>query len=554
MAFNFNANRDNFYFVPLGGSNEIGMNLNLYHLDGKWLIIDMGIGFVDDHFPGIEIMVPDIDFLVSQRENIVGMVITHAHEDHLGAVPYLWDELQCPVYATKFTAAVLRRKLDSNSIFPRKIPVTEVEIGSEFKVGDFTLDLIPLTHSIPEMQAVAVKTRHGTVMHTGDWKLDKDPLVGPVSDEATLKRYGDAGVLAMVCDSTNVFVEGESGSESDVRIALTEAVAKQKGKVFVASFASNIARVESVIYAAKACGRSVVLAGRSLWRIVESAQESGYLLDVPELISEKQASKLPASKLLVLCTGCQGEPRAALTKIVSHTHPSIRIAAEDTVFFSSRVIPGNETRVRWITNQLVKQGVNIITDRDAFIHVSGHPARGELKRMYDLVRPQIAIPVHGEAAHIREHSLFASSLGIAETVEPYNGAIVLLKAGEARVVDTVESGYLGLDGNTLIPLSSPIIKIRRRLKESGCVMVSIVLGKDGGMVTAPEITAPGCLDPYEDETLRHALEQEVLDTFQKLPPRGKLQMVKEKIRNNLRKRIMDELGKTPMIEILIHQV
>jgi ribonuclease J len=554
MAFKFQANKDNFYFVPLGGSNEIGMNLNLYHVDGKWLIIDMGIGFVDEHFPGIEIMVPDIDFLIEQRENIVGMVITHAHEDHLGAVPYLWDELQCPVYATKFTAAVLKRKLEGNSMFPRKIPVMEVEIGSKFEVGNFTIDLIPLTHSIPEMQAVAVKTRHGTVMHTGDWKLDSDPLVGPLSDEETLKRYGDEGVLAMVCDSTNVFVEGESGSEAGVRRALTEEIAKQKGKVFVASFASNIARVESVLYAAKECGRSVVLAGRSLWRMVESAQESGYLLDVPELISEKQASKLPKNKLLVLCTGCQGEPRAALTKIVSNTHPTIRIAAEDTVMFSSRVIPGNETRMRWVTNQLVRQGVAIITDRDAPIHVSGHPARAELKRMYDLVRPQIAVPVHGEAAHIHEHALYASSLGVKETVEPYNGAIVLLKAGDARVVDTVESGYLGLDGITLIPLNSPIIKTRRRLKESGCVFVSIVLDKDGRIVSAPEISAPGCLDPFEDETLRHAFEQDVLETFEKLPTRGKLQTVKEKVRNNLRKRISDELGKTPMIEIHIHQI
>ena len=287
---------------------------------------------------------------------------------------------------------------------------------------------------------------------------------------------------------------------------------------------------------------------------MESAQESGYLLDAPELISEKQASKLPASKLLVLCTGCQGEPRAALTKIVSHTHPSIRIAAEDTVMFSSRVIPGNETRVRWLTNQLVRQGVNIITDRDAFIHVSGHPARGELKRMYDLVRPEIAIPVHGEAAHIREHAKYATSLGVKETVEPYNGAIVLLKAGDARIVDTVESGYLGLDGSTLIPLTSPIIKMRRRLKENGCVMVSLVLDKDGGVVSPPEITAPGSLDPFEDEALRHALEQEVLQSLEKLSTKGKLQTVKEKVRNNLRKRIADELGKTPMIEVHIHQI
>jgi ribonuclease J len=555
MAFKFSANQGNFYFLPLGGSNEIGMNLNLYHLDGKWLIIDLGIGFVDDHFPGLEIMVPDIDFLMEHKKDILGIVVTHAHEDHLGAVPYLWEELECPVYATKFTAAVLKRKLEGNTMFPRKIPVTEVEIGSQFSVGDFMLDLIPLTHSIPEMQAVAVKTRHGTVIHTGDWKLDSNPLVGGLSDEAALKRYGDAGVLAMVCDSTNIFVEGESGSEADVRAGLVEQISKQRGKVFVASFASNIARVESVLYAAKDCGRSVVLAGRSLWRMVESAQESGYLLDAPELISEKEASKLPRDKLLILCTGCQGEPKAALTKIVAQSHPTIRMGAEDTVIFSSRVIPGNETKVRWVVNQLVRQGVHIITDRDAMVHVSGHPAQAELKRMYELVRPQIAVPVHGEASHIRAHALFASKLGVPETVEPYNGAIIQLKAGDARIVDRVESGYLGLDGNTLIPLNSPIIKTRRRLKEAGCVLVSLVISKDGGVVSQPEISAPGCLDPYEDESLRHALEEEVLETFEKLPPvRGKIQIIKDKVRNNLRKRIEQELGKSPMIEVHIHQI
>ncbi len=554
MTFSFSSQPDSLFFIPIGGSNEIGMNLNLYHLDGKWLMVDMGIGFVDDHYPGVEIMVPDTEFLISIKEDILGLVVTHAHEDHLGAVPYIWDEIGCPIYATRFTASVLRHKLQGNSMFNQHIPVNEVEIGSEFSLGAFTLDLIPLTHSIPEMQAIAIKTRHGTIMHTGDWKLDADPLVGQVSDEETLKRYGDEGVLAMVCDSTNAFVEGESGSESDVRKALTEQIAKQQNRVFVASFASNIARVESILYAAKDAGRSVVLAGRSLWRTVSAAQESGYLQDIPELISEKEASNLPKNQQLVLCTGCQGEPRAALSKIVSHTHPSINISSEDTVIFSSRVIPGNETRLNWMTNQLVKQHVNIITDKDAFIHVSGHPARDELRRMYELVRPQISVPVHGEAAHIREHAIFAESLGVPQSIQPYNGAVVKLSKDDSAIVDDVPTNYLGLDGTTLIPLTSPIIKMRRRLRDNGVLVASVIVGRDGDLASKPYISAPGCMDIREDEDLRKSLEQDIIEMYEQSSRGGKSKGAKDKIRNMLRKAIQREIGKKPVIEVHIHQI
>lgn len=553
MAFDFSAHTDKLFFVPLGGSNEIGMNLNCYYLNGKWLLVDMGIGFTDAHYPGVDIMVPDIDFLVERKDDILGLVITHAHEDHLGAVPYLWDELQCPIYTTNFTASVLRHKIRSNAGFA-SIPVETVDAGGEIEIGEFMLDLIPLTHSIPEMQAIAIKTKCGTVMHTGDWKLDPKPMVGVTSDEETLKRYGDEGVMAMVCDSTNVFVEGESGSESDVRDALIEQVKGKKGRVFVATFASNIARVESILCAAKENGRSVVLAGRSLWRITSAAQESGYLQDAPELISDKDASKLPKDELLVLCTGCQGEPRAALTRIINGSHPNLRISPEDTVIFSSRVIPGNETKVRWMTNQLVKLGVTIVTDEDAFVHVSGHPAREELKRMYELVRPDIAVPVHGEAAHIAEHARFAQTLGVKDTVEPYNGAVVQLDAKDSRVVDTVPSGYLAMDGTSLIPLNSPIIRMRRKLQDNGVIAVSVVLDKDNEVVSSPEITAPGCLDAYEDEALRHAIEDEVVKVCARIKGKMKLQVMKDKIRNTIRKRIQMELGKRPLIEVHIHQI
>lgn len=551
MTLNFLKEKNKLFFLPLGGSNEIGMNLNCYYLNGKWLLIDLGIGFTDEHYPGVDIMVPDIDFLIEQKDNILGLVITHAHEDHLGAVPYLWDELECPVYATKFTASVLRHKIKSNAGFS-DIPVEIVKEGGDIQIGEFTLDLIPLTHSIPEMQAIAIKTPCGTVMHTGDWKLDAKPMVGPVSDEATLKRYGDEGIMAMVCDSTNVFVEGESGSESDVRDGLIEQIKGKKGRVFVATFASNIARVESILTAAKACGRSVVLAGTSLWRITSAAKESGYLLDAPELISDRDAAKLPKDELVVLCTGCQGEPRAALTRIIAGSHPNLRISQDDTVIFSSRVIPGNETRIRWMTNELVRLGVDTITADDAFVHVSGHPARGELKRMYELVRPQISVPVHGEAAHIAEHSRFALSLGVPQTIKPYNGSVVMFDGENTRIVGQVPSGYLAMDGISLIPLQSPIIKTRRKLKEHGVVFVSVSLDKDYELIDEPRISAPGCLDSLEDEDLRKELEINVRHSVEGFNGKMKMQQMKEKIRNNLRKRIATELGKKPLIEVHIH--
>jgi ribonuclease J len=554
MSFNFSAHKDKLFFVPLGGANEIGMNLNAYHLDGKWLLVDLGIGFVDEHFPGIEIMVPDIDFLIERKQDILGLVVTHAHEDHLGAVPYLWDELQCPIYATPFTASVLKIKLRSNSMFAGNIPVNQVNIGSQIEIGSFKLDLIPLTHSIPEMQAIAIKTRLGTIVHTGDWKLDSNPLVGELSDEAALKQYGDEGVLAMVCDSTNVFVEGESGSESTVRENLTREIKKQDGMVFVTCFASNIARMESVLYAAKDAGRYVVLAGTSLWRMVEAAKESGYLQDAPELIAEKDINNLNRSQVLVLCTGCQGEPRAALPKIIAGTHPSIRISSKDTVFFSSRVIPGNETKVRWITNQLVRLGAKIVTDNDSDIHVSGHPARAELKRMYELVRPKIAVPVHGEAQHISEHAKYARSLGITESVEPFNGCVIQFSENDANIVGQVQSGYFGLDGTTLIPLESPIIKARRSLKESGNLLVSLVINKDGDLKSSIEVSAPGCMDPMEDESLRALLIEDVTDVCEHFAGKLRIRDLKDKIRNRLRKHLQEELGKRPLIEIHIHQL
>lgn len=553
MAFNFNAYREELLFVPLGGSNEIGMNLNCYHYQGKWLLVDMGIGFADDHLPGVEVLVPDIEFLMENKEHIVGLVITHAHEDHLGAVPYLWRDLDCPIYTTPFTAAFLKYKLTENGV-PYHDKIHEVAIGSTLQLAPFDLEFVSLTHSIPEMQAIAIRTPKGTIMHTGDWKLDADPLIGPVSDEDAMKRYGDEGVLAMMCDSTNVFVEGESGSEGDVRRHLFEVIKECKNRVVVTTFASNLARVESIILAGHDAGRVIVLAGRSLWRIVEAAKQSGYLPENIEFVSDKEAMNLPRQDALIICTGSQGEPLAALTKISRGEHPAIRLSPGDTVVFASRKIPGNDKRIAWVQNSLVQRGIDIITDSERFVHVSGHPARGELARMYQLVRPQIAVPVHGEPRHLYEHTRLARQLQVPQAVVGHNGAVIQLIPGEAGVIGKVASGYIAVDGTTLISADSPVIKTRRRLRDEGCVVVSLVVGKDGKLLAAPQLMAPGCLDAKEDGDLLDACAEAVEAELARLREHSGDDALRDTARQAVRRLLKQELGKKPMVEIQITRI
>lgn len=551
MALNFNQHNDDLLFLPLGGANEIGMNLNLYRYKGKWLMIDLGIGFAGDHLPGIDVMVPNIDAIVPFKQDIVGLVVTHAHEDHVGAVPYLWPELGCPVYTTAFTAAVLKAKLVEEGL-AGKVPVHEVKAGESYQLGPFTLEMVPITHSIPEMHAVAVRTDKGTVMHTGDWKLDAAPMVGGTTDEAVLSRYGDEGVLAMVCDSTNVFVEGESGSEKDVRASLTDIIREQRERVVVTTFSSNIARLETVIYAAISAGRSVALVGRSIWRMVRAAQDSGYLQDVPEFLTDKQGMDLPRDKVCFIATGCQGESRAAMAKIARGEHPMIRLSPGDTVVFSSRTIPGNELSVGHIVNKLVTQGVEVINDAMGFTHVSGHPARMELERMYQLVRPRIAVPVHGEPRHIREHARFATALQVPLAIEPSNGVVINLTAEKPGIIGRVESGYLGLDGSSLIDTTSSVIRMRRKLRDDGSCLVSLVLKKGGELAAKPRITAPGCLDDDEDKAFIATMVEAIEELVQ---TRGKkTKALQELVHNLLRKLIRDELDKKPVITVHVHQL
>jgi ribonuclease J len=553
MAFNFNSYDDDVLFMPLGGANEIGMNLNAYRYRGKWVLIDLGIGFAGAHLPGIEVVVPNIDTLIPHKGDIVGLILTHAHEDHLGAVATLWPELGCPVYATPFTAAVLKNKLAEEGI-QGKVKVHEVKAGEQYTLGPFGFEMVPVTHSIPEMHAVALRTDKGIIMHTGDWKLDHSPMVGVTTDEATLAKYGDEGVLAMVCDSTNVFVEGESGSESDVRTNLTEVIRHCPERAVVTTFSSNIARLETIIYAAIDAGRSVALAGKSIWRMVQAAQDSGYLQGVGNFLTDIQGMELPRNKVLFICTGCQGESRAALSKIARGEHPGIRLSPNDTVIFSSRTIPGNEANIGYTINKLVGQGVEVINDRTGFIHVSGHPCRGELERMYQLVRPQIAVPVHGEARHIHEHAKFARELKVPIAIEPTNGVVINLTAKTPGIIGHVTWGYLALDGTSLIDSNSSIIRTRRKLRDDGFVVVSLTINKKGDLAGSPMISAPGCLDDIEDKELLHALRDEVAETVVKNGRSGKGKLLDESIRNAIRKLIRDELGKKPVLAVHIHQL
>ncbi|MFZ4540470.1 MAG: ribonuclease J [Rickettsiales bacterium] len=554
MAFNFNEYNDEVLFVPLGGANEIGMNLNLYRYKGKWIIIDLGIGFAGHHLPGVDIVIPNIDALLPYKNDIVGLVLTHAHEDHLGAVAYLWPELGCPVYATPFTAAVLKNKLAEEGI-QGKVKVHEVKAGVQYDIGPFGFEMVPVTHSIPEMHAVALRTDKGVIMHTGDWKLDDAPQVGVTTDDKTLSKYGDEGVLAMVCDSTNVFVEGESGSEVDVRAALTDIIKHCDERVVVTTFSSNIARLETIIYAAVDAGRSVAIAGKSIWRMVHAAQDAGYLKDVPTFLTDIQGMEIPRDKVLFICTGCQGESRAALSKIARGEHPAIRLSPKDTVIFSSRTIPGNEANIGYMVNKLVMQGAEVMNDRTGFIHVSGHPARGELKRMYEWVRPRIAVPVHGEARHIHEHAKFAVELGVPVAIEPTNGVVIKLSGANPGIVGMVEWGYLALDGTSFIDSNSGVIRTRRKIRDDGFVIASIVMDKKGQIVGKPMISAPGCLDDKDDKELLATLGGEVAEAVTKASRGGnKGRAIDESVRGAIRKLIRDELGKKPVLDVHIHSM
>ncbi|OYU77792.1 MAG: MBL fold metallo-hydrolase [Alphaproteobacteria bacterium PA3] len=485
---------DELVFLPLGGSNEIGMNLNAYGFgpdgDKKWIVVDVGVTFAgEEGIPGVDLILPDPEFLETNKADILAIVLTHAHEDHIGAMGWLWPRFPAPVYATPFTAHLLRDKLRERGI-ERKVNLHEVPLKHRFQIGPFDIEYVTLTHSIAEPNGLAIHTPLGTVMHTGDWKIDIDPLIGEQTDTARIRQIGDDGVLAMICDSTNVFSEGEAGSEAGVRDGLFEAIAEQKGKVAVACFASNVARILSTVEAATAAGRSVSLIGRSMLRITGAAKAVG-LLQEATFIEPEMARHLPDDKVLYLCTGSQGEPRAALARIAEGSHPFVTLGRGDTCLFSSREIPGNERAILELQNKLAMRGVNIITGKDRHIHVSGHPCRDELRAMYEMVRPQIAIPTHGEQRHLMEHAKFALSLQVPEALAVKNGDMIRLAPGPAAVIDEVPNGRLLVDGDAIISSDSETIRDRIRLGEHGYVMVSIAMDAKGRIKAGPDVRARG---------------------------------------------------------------
>jgi len=461
---------DELLFVPLGGAEEIGMNFNLYGFgppgEHQWLIIDLGITFGDDTTPSIDIILPDPQFIEEQMSQLTGIVLTHGHEDHLGAVPYLWGRLRCPVYATPFTAALLRRKLEADKQ-SAPVEIIEIPLQGKFSVGPFELELITLTHSMPEPNAVVVRTPLGNIFHTGDWKFDPDPVIGPASDQVALKALGDEGVLAVIGDSTNVFVEGVSGSEADLLDRLSDVIGRVKGKVAVACFASNVARLQTIFHAAAAQGRAVALVGRSLWRINAAARETGYLTDLPDFLEPEEMAAMEDGEILYICTGSQGEPRAALTRIAAGDHRSVSLGEGDAAIFSSRIIPGNELAIGRLHNALVRRGVDVISELDENIHVSGHPAQAELTEMYQLVRPQILIPVHGEQRHLKKHAEIAAQCQVPETVLVENGSVVRIAPGKAAIIDQAPVGRLALDGGRLVPLDGQVVRERSRVLFNG---------------------------------------------------------------------------------------
>ncbi|HJV42462.1 ribonuclease J [Caulobacter sp.] len=500
---------DELVFLPLGGSNEIGMNFNLYGFgpahDRKWIVVDLGVTFGDQTTPGVEIILPDPTYIEPYAKDIVGIVLTHAHEDHLGAVHWLWPRLKAPVYATPFTAFLLREKLRDADLLDQ-VPITEVPLGGRFQLGPFDLELITLTHSIPEPNGLAIKTPLGTILHTGDWKIDPEPQLGAPTDEAAIRRLGDEGVLAMVCDSTNVFVEGEAGSEADVRKALGDLIKSLNGKIAVACFASNVARMDTVIRAAQACGRKVCLAGRSMHRMAAAARSVGLLQGIEPFINDDQAKHLPENEILFLCTGSQGEARAALSRIADGSHPHVKLGSGDHVIFSSRVIPGNEIPIRNLQNKLADRGVRLHTERDTpGIHVSGHPCREELRQMYSWVRPKIAVPTHGERRHLIEHAAFAKDLQVPHAVSPRNGDMVRLAPGMPEIIDEVPAGRLYVDGGVVTPENGDALRERRHAAFNGMLAVSIVLDGRNKIVSGPQVRGIG-LTGDEEYSLDDALD------------------------------------------------
>ena len=551
------ARPDELTFAPLGGVGEIGMNLSIYGLGNRnqrsWLAVDLGVSFGDEeHLPGIDLIMPDIRFLEKERKNLMGLVLTHAHEDHFGAIIDLWPKLQCPIYATKFSAALFEAKCASERN-PPKIPVTVVPSGGRINLGPFTVEFIPVAHSIPESHALAIHTSAGTVLHTGDWKIDPTPIIGLPTDERRLRELGDSGVLALVGDSTNAVREGRSPSETEVAATIAKLVKAAKGRVAVTTFASNVARLKAVADAAKAADREVVVVGRAMERVVQVARETGYLDGVQNFRGADYYGHFPPDKVLALCTGSQGEARAALARIANNDHPQVTLNKGDSVIFSSRTIPGNEKAVGAIINGLVSQGIEVITDRTDLVHVSGHPRRDELRDMISWVRPQILIPVHGEPLHLSEHAKLARTAGVPKVLTIRNGDLVKLGPGDPGIIEQLPSGRLYKDGNILEESKSRAVVERRRMGFAGCAFVAIAMTDKGELADDPEVDLVGIPEKNKaGEVIDEIVFDTVVSTVENLPRarRRDADATAESVRRAVRAVINEQWGKKPIC--LVH--
>ncbi len=539
---------DELVFLPLGGAGEIGMNLNCYGYGPpdarQWLVVDCGIFFGrETDTPGVDIIMPDIRFLIENRDDLLGLVLTHAHEDHLGAVAYLWPHLKCPVFATPFTARILANKLEERGL-ETQLKVKIVPLGGSFTLGPFGVQLVTITHSIPEPNVVIIRTPLGPVVHTGDWKLDPDPLIGEVTNVAALKELGQEGVLALVCDSTNALVAGETGSEADVRKSLHDLIGTLKGRVAVTAFASNLARLESIAKAGRASGREIVVVGRAMRQMVQAARDTGYLKGFPSTLDEEESTRLPPERVLYLVAGSQGEPRGALSRIAAGEHPIVAFGPGDAVIFSSRIIPGNELPIFALHNKLAALGVEVLTEQDHFVHVSGHPAKEDLAVMYGWVKPKIAIPIHGELRHMSEHARFAKQLGVAEVIIAANGSMVRLAPGPAGIVDEAPSGRLHLDGKILVSEGDGFANARRALGFAGFIGVTLVLDSRGRIAADPVLHMEGM-----PEQVRGAVAEAVNRILNGRHVKGGVEEMKEEVRRAARRAANDIWGKKPVVRV-----
>lgn len=538
---------DELLFLALGGSGEIGMNVNLYGCDGKWLMVDLGMTFAGADYPGVDLILPDLAFIEERRRDLLGVVITHGHEDHIGAIPYLAADLGVPIYATPFAAGLIHHKLEEEGL-AGKVKLRIVKDGAPTALGPFTVRHIPLAHSIPEGNALLIETRHGRVFHTGDWKLDDAPQLGEPSTADELRAIGDAGVLAMVCDSTNIFQEGSSGSEASVREGLDAVVRQAEGRVVVTTFASNAARLQTLGAVARATGREMVVAGRSIERILKVARATGYLRDFPEAVRWEDAMRLPRDKVLIVATGGQGEDRAALSRIAFDGHP-IKLEKGDTVVFSSRQIPGNEGAIGRVTNQLVSRGVVTVTDRQAAVHVSGHPGRPELAAMYGWIKPQLLIPTHGEPRHLAEHARFATEQGVPATLVQRDGDVIRLAPGAPKKVGHAPVGRLMVDGDVILPADGATTNERRRLAANGVISVAAAVGPGGRVKGELQLRVQGL--PVEEDREDFIQDAKSAAAAALAKAKGDEAAQREAVRLAVRRCATLWTGKKPVVEVML---